>query len=254
VNRIALDDRRTALLSAAIRVIARDGLAAATTRAIVAEAGMPLGSFHYAFDSREALLSAVIDTVTSSERIAAETTVFQSGAPVDLSSTLLAGIVRYIELLEVDPEREQALQELSLYAIRHNTAAALEQVRAYHRSAEHSLALAAEVCNVRWNVPVADASRFLVVALDGITTTWLADRDGDAARRAAAFVAPALAALAQPEGSESLGVPSTADLPSMPPVPSTADVPSMPPVPSAPHVRSTPPVPSIPHKERIRAD
>lgn len=196
MNRIPLEERRTSLLSAAIRVIARDGLTAATTRAIVSEAGMPLGSFHYAFDSREALLAAVIDTVTSGERIAAETTLHQTDAPADLTSTLHAGIVRYIDLLESDPEREQALQELSLYAIRHDQPAAVEQLRVYHRSAGHSLALAAEVCDVQWSIPVADVSRFLVVILDGITTTWLADRDGDAARRAAAFAAPALAVLA----------------------------------------------------------
>jgi AcrR family transcriptional regulator len=210
VNRIPLDDRRAALLSAAIRVIARDGLAASTTRAIVAEAGMPLGSFHYAFDSREALLAAVIDMVTSAERIAAETTVARGDAPGDLTSTLLAGIVRYIDLLETDPEREQALQELSLYAIRHDHGAALEQLRAYHRSAEHSLALAAEVCDVNWTIPVVDVSRFLVVVLDGITTTWLADRDGAAARRTAEFAAPALAALAQPRRSRPFAIPSTA--------------------------------------------
>ena len=61
--RLALADRRAALIGAAVRVIARSGLAAATTRAIVTEAGMPLGSFHYVFDSRDDLITAVIETV-----------------------------------------------------------------------------------------------------------------------------------------------------------------------------------------------
>ena len=198
MTRIPLDDRRSALLSAAIRVIAREGLAAATTRAIVSEAGMPLGSFHYAFDSREAMLAAVIDTVTSDERIAAETTLPSPGIVQELAPTLLAGVLRYIDLLEADPEREQALQELSLYAIRHDLPAAVDQLRAYHRSAEHSLELAAATCAMQWSLPLADVGRFLVVVLDGITTTWLADRDGAAARRTAEFAAPALAALARP--------------------------------------------------------
>jgi AcrR family transcriptional regulator len=208
VNRIPLADRRAALLAAAIRVIAREGLTAATTRAIVAEAGMPLGSFHYAFDSREAMLSAVIDTVTSDERIAAETTLSRTEVPADLASTLVAGIVQYIDLLEVDPEREQALQELSIYAIRHDHPAAVDQLRAYHRSVEHSLTLAADACDVDWTIPVAEVSRFLVVVLDGITTAWLADRDGAAARRTAEFAAGALTALAEPHQPSSFAVPS----------------------------------------------
>lgn len=208
MNRIPLADRRTALLAAAIRVIAREGLTAATTRAIVAEAGMPLGSFHYAFDSREAMLSAVIDTVTSDERIAAETTLSRTEIPADLAPTLIAGIVRYIDLLEADPEREQALQELSIYAIRHDHPAAVDQLHAYHRSAEHSLTLAADACDVDWIIPVAEVSRFLVVVLDGITTSWLADRDGAAARRTAEFAADALATLAAPRQPSSFAVPS----------------------------------------------
>jgi len=208
VNRIPLADRRTALLAAAIRVIAREGLTAATTRAIVAEAGMPLGSFHYAFDSREAMLSAVIDTVTSDERIAAETTLSRTEIPADLAPTLIAGIMRYIDLLEADPEREQALQELSIYAIRHDHPAAVDQLHAYHRSAEHSLALAADACDVDWIIPVGEVSRLLVVVLDGITTSWLADRDGAAARRTAEFAAGALAALAEPCQPSSFAVPS----------------------------------------------
>ena len=40
----------------ALTVIARDGVHAATTRAIVAEAGMALASFHYAFRSRDELI------------------------------------------------------------------------------------------------------------------------------------------------------------------------------------------------------
>ena len=49
--RIAVDARRELLVEAAIRVMARDGVAKATTRSIVAEAGMALAAFHYSFRS-----------------------------------------------------------------------------------------------------------------------------------------------------------------------------------------------------------
>ena len=58
---IPVSRRRELLLEAGVRVIARSGVTAATTRAIVAEAGMPLASFHYAFDSHEEFLLRLIE-------------------------------------------------------------------------------------------------------------------------------------------------------------------------------------------------
>ena len=55
MTRIPAAERRAALIDAALRVVSRNGLAQATTRAIVAEAGMSLASFHYAFESRDEL-------------------------------------------------------------------------------------------------------------------------------------------------------------------------------------------------------
>jgi DNA-binding transcriptional regulator YbjK len=48
--------RRAALLDATLRVVARDGAAAAAHRAVAAEAGVPLGSTTYYFASREEML------------------------------------------------------------------------------------------------------------------------------------------------------------------------------------------------------
>ena len=48
--RTPVDVRRRELIAAALRVVASRGLHEASTRAIVAEAGMSLASFHYAFE------------------------------------------------------------------------------------------------------------------------------------------------------------------------------------------------------------
>jgi DNA-binding transcriptional regulator YbjK len=48
--------RRVALLEATLRVIARDGAAAASHRAVAAEAGTPLGSTTYHFATRDEML------------------------------------------------------------------------------------------------------------------------------------------------------------------------------------------------------
>ena len=66
--RMSADARRAELLQAALRVMSRDGIAAGTTRAIVAEAGMPLATFHYCFRSRNELLRELITLLTSQEQ------------------------------------------------------------------------------------------------------------------------------------------------------------------------------------------
>lgn len=60
VVRLAITERRELLIAAAWRVMIDQGVAAATTRAICAEAGMPQSSFHYCFDSRTDLLKIVV--------------------------------------------------------------------------------------------------------------------------------------------------------------------------------------------------
>lgn len=56
---VSADERRRQLIEAAITVIARDGLAKATTRRIAEEADAALASLHYTFRSKEELFTAV---------------------------------------------------------------------------------------------------------------------------------------------------------------------------------------------------
>src|SRR5687767_6056215 len=83
---MSADARRAELLQAALRVMSRDGVAAGTTRAIVAEAGMPLATFHYCFRSRNELLRELITLVTTMERDAAAAAMAGDGAAGDPAS------------------------------------------------------------------------------------------------------------------------------------------------------------------------
>ncbi|MET0433339.1 MAG: TetR family transcriptional regulator [Cellulomonas sp.] len=204
---MAVAERRRELVDAAVRVIARDGVAAATTRAVVAEAGMSLASLHYAFPSREHLIEAVIAEVTAQERRAAEcgllpvATAAEVGpaGPPALEEVIATGLERYVDLLAERPEREQALLELALHAMRTGQRGALvAQYAVYQESARASLSTAALAARSRWTVPLDEVARALVMTTEGLTTVWLADRDTEAARRTARFAARALAALAEP--------------------------------------------------------
>ncbi len=57
-RRIGPDQRREAMICAMLAIIAEDGIAAATTRAIAARAGVTPGLIRHYFDSKDALLSA----------------------------------------------------------------------------------------------------------------------------------------------------------------------------------------------------
>ena len=68
MGRVSCAERRAALVRAALRVIHRDGVNGATTRAIVAEAHMSLASFHYAFRSRDEMIRELIAFVVQDEQ------------------------------------------------------------------------------------------------------------------------------------------------------------------------------------------
>ena len=195
MTRIPAAERRAALIDAALRVVSRKGLAQATTRAIVAEADMSLASFHYAFESRDELVDELITTVIGREQ--------QAVLPDPITGQTLReileeGLLRYLEHLRADPEHEQAMLELTQYALRsperHPLAAA--QYARYAELAAQALELAAKHSGARWLSPVDRVARVLVAFTDGLTLTWLVERDDDAARAVVAAAADALTRMA----------------------------------------------------------
>lgn len=197
--RIPAVERRSTLARAALAVIARDGIAAATTRAIVAEAGMPLASFHYAVPSREELLRDVIGLVVEGEHAAAAASLALD-AP-DLRAAVRGVLGSYLDLVRSDPGREQAMFELTQHALRSPALADLPaaQYGAYRALVRRLLEAGAERYRVRWNLPVDELAGLVVALADGATLRWLADRDDDAAERLLDHAADAIAAHASPK-------------------------------------------------------
>jgi AcrR family transcriptional regulator len=198
VPRIPAAERRAALVDAGLRLVAREGLAHASTRAIVAEAGMSLASFHYAFESRDAFLDELIAAVVAREQQAVlpEPEVDGDGT---LRGVLESGLLRYLDHLAADPEHEQAMLELTQYALRSpdRHPLAVAQYRRYTELAEHALEAAAQRAGASWRVPVADAAGVLVAFTDGLTLTWLVHRDQRAARAVVRAAADALSRMAE---------------------------------------------------------
>lgn len=179
--RLPVEERRAALVEAALRVMGRDGLAAGTTRAIVAEAGMSLASFHYAFATRDDLLRELVRRVVGREFAAATEHLDPAGG---LAGCLRQAAAGYLAHLEREPGHEQLMLELTLHAVRDPELRPLarEQYRAYTEAASRLLEHAAELTGRRWDRPVSELARLLITLVDGATTTWLVDRDTAATR------------------------------------------------------------------------
>ena len=195
--RIPASERRAALVQAALRVVSQRGIAHATTRAIVAEAGMSLASFHYAFDSRDELIDELITTVIAREQEAVLPDDLQGH---DIRDMLEAGVLRYFDHLRADPEHEQAMLELTQYALRspERHPLAIAQYDRYTELGARSLSAAAELAGVSWTTPVEQVARVLIAFTDGLTLTWLVTRDDDVARAVAHAAADALSRMAEP--------------------------------------------------------
>jgi AcrR family transcriptional regulator len=205
MTRIPVTDRRRALVQAALRVVARDGVAAATTRRIVAEAGMPLASFHYVFASRDELMAELIEAaVTGEERdldpVLTATAATDADAP-DMREVLRAGLQHYFDGVRADPDREKAMFELTHWALREPgfEPLARRQYDRYHALAAHAAAEAARLTGSTWTRPLDEVARILVSFTDGLTVGWLVTRDDHAAAATMDVAADALAALAVPD-------------------------------------------------------
>ncbi|WP_227000972.1 TetR/AcrR family transcriptional regulator [Protaetiibacter intestinalis] len=191
-------ERRAALARAALAVVDRDGVHAATTRAIVAEASMPLSSFHYAVPSRDELLRDVVELVVSDESDAALAGLLADA--VDVEDAIRRTLTAYLEHVRFAPGREQAMFELTQYALRTPELSDLpaEQYARYHGTAEQLLTAAETHLGIRWAVPVEHLARLIVTITDGVTLAWLADRDDASARHTIDLATAALVGFAEP--------------------------------------------------------
>ena len=201
--RMPAAERRLALLQAAFRVIAAQGVAGATTRAIVAEADMSLASFHYAFTSRDEMMRELIGHVIENETVAAFESLRYGN---DLRTAVRDGLQAFFEVVVADPAHEQTMFELMQYALRTPELDGLprEQYSGYRFAVAGLLETAAADTGMRWILPLDDVARMVVTITDGITLAWLADRDSAAASRVIEFAATSIAALAQPLGSPTI--------------------------------------------------
>ncbi|WP_227870178.1 MULTISPECIES: TetR/AcrR family transcriptional regulator [Streptomyces] len=190
-------DRRSALVEATVRLMVRDGVGAVTTRAVVAEAGMTLGAFHYCFASKRELLREVTAVVVERE-VGAGLAEVRPGR--DVRETAAEALHAFLRVVRERPGEQQALLELTQYALRTpgEEGLARSQYETCRAAALRVVESVASASGVEWRVPPPVVARTLVGMLDGLTLGWLADRDDSEAGRQVEALADCLAALARP--------------------------------------------------------
>ena len=154
---------------------------------------MSLASFHYAFESRDQLLELLIKEVLAGEQRAILPANLTGKS---LTELLTEGLQGYLDHLRADPGREQAMLELTQYALRSALPLAEGQYEQYTRFALESLELAAQQTDSEWTVPPSVVARLLVALTDGFTISWLIDRDDAHAQASVEAAAKAIASLA----------------------------------------------------------
>ncbi|MFJ9944513.1 TetR/AcrR family transcriptional regulator [Streptomyces erythrochromogenes] len=175
-------ERRRQLTEAAIRVMARDGVARATTRSICAEAGVSLSVFHYCFESKQALLESVIAAITEHGITVAREAIRPRAT---LRETIRAGFQAYWDHVAANPGEHMLTYELTQYALRRPgfEHLARRQYELYSDTYTELIEQLRRLMPFELRVPVHVLARYLAAMTDGLTLNHLVL--GDAAVSAA---------------------------------------------------------------------
>ncbi len=178
--RMPVEERRELLLESAFRVIARRGVDGATTRAICAEAGVTLSTFHYVFATRDELLEALVERGTEKELTAVGAALGEGALDISpgragVVAILQSALSAYIDGVQADPDREQAMISLNQYARQTDGLSDLgaQMYLRYYEAIADALDGVAAATGTAWDRPSADLAPLVLAATDGITLSFL---------------------------------------------------------------------------------
>ncbi|MEU3657377.1 TetR family transcriptional regulator [Streptomyces sp. NPDC032161] len=155
-------ERHSRIVEAATRVIARDGLAAATTRRIAGEAGVNLAALHYSFKGKDEIYAAVDDALRASI-IGSSSDLAEARTCQEIVRSLIS---RFQELLRTNRKIAIAQYELLLWALRtpHKVQLASRSYQSFTSAFADKLEGAVDV----GDRDITLMARYAVGAIDGI--------------------------------------------------------------------------------------
>lgn len=165
------------IVAAARVVIARDGVAGTTVRAVAQEAAIPLGTLQYVFPAKQQLLRAVIEDLV--EELASNLLSSVPGG-ADLEHAIGHGIRTFWnELVVGDAEGVQLAQyELTTYALR---TAGLEELARWQYE-RYTDVVAGWLQRAATPVDSRRLARLMVAGIDGLILQYVVNPDPDRGR------------------------------------------------------------------------
>ncbi|OMC08109.1 TetR/AcrR family transcriptional regulator [Mycolicibacterium fortuitum] len=192
-------ERHEQIVAAAIRVLSDVGVPGTTLRAVAAEAGIPLGTLHYVFPSKDQMLRAVIAAVID-DVVATVNGSLQLDQ--GLAHAMSHGVTTFWDALVEGDVGVQIMQyELAMYSARSDESGGLAQLQydRYTALVTDFCEQAANAAGERCAVDFATLGRLALGMLDGLIIQYIASRDGQRARRDLDRAIEMLVALADPQ-------------------------------------------------------
>ncbi len=172
-------ERGRQIVSAARTVITRDGVAAATIRAVAKEAGIPLGTLQYVFPTKQQLMRAVTEGLIEDVVGVLRTTAKLDGG---LEHVLGEGVRRFwADLVVGDLPSQLAQYELTAYSLRTEGLqdVARRQYEGYTDAVTEWLQASAGRAGEDSSVATRQFARLIIAAVDGLILQYVVNPDPD---------------------------------------------------------------------------
>ena len=166
--RIGAEERRQDFIEATIKVIAKHGIANATTRRIATAADSPLASLHYVFHTKEDLLYAVYESLINLPQQSLQQAP-AGGTPAESVADILRQLVKW---LVAHPERAITQFELFFWNLRNNPELA-EKVYTVSNEATRQ-AIKRATGDALDQTALITVSQLLLNLFDGLLLAWIA--------------------------------------------------------------------------------
>jgi len=202
MNRMPVAERREQLVEAALTVASRDGIEAATVRAVASEAGVSLGVVHYCFQDKDELLRAMAHAITERNTVHGLEDL-PRGLP---AATAIEYAIEAVWASISGTRGSQLLSyELTTASLRNAelNQVAMEQYEGQWAAAAQVLAAVGEAADISWTMEAEEIARIVVAVVDGYSLAWLVDGDAEKALRGLHGLGAYLATLTVPrDGAE----------------------------------------------------
>ncbi|MDE1173161.1 MAG: TetR/AcrR family transcriptional regulator [Parvibaculaceae bacterium] len=192
-------ETRERLVEGALQALCDDGVVGTTTRSIALKAGVPLGTLHYHFGTKEALLLAVLDTLSA--RFAHTLRMGVTGAR-DLDECIKRALLTGWAHAEDNRAIQIVQYELTLYALRTEGAEwmAKRQYNDYVSAHEHVFSAHAPNDIPATGEAIARLAQLVMAGIDGIIIQELAWPDLARSRAAVRALIRSMQALSRDLG------------------------------------------------------